>query len=274
MEQALHAVMLDFEHLTLITIALGLVVYAALRAIMPPSPVLGKVRTEALGGVDLVAVFLLIAFFYLSFLTDPLTATDRTMSLSLIVAGLVMNLFLMTIVLVTVQWVGGRNPIDLFGLTQVSFPKWLLWVIAGILLSTPPVLFLSDWIRHIWLEPLFGEIKEQEVVDSMKSSSGLGLKTGMIISACLVAPLVEEVVFRGYIYGVLKQFTHPLFATLTASALFAAVHLNLPALVPLWIFAIILTLAYELSGSLWVPIGIHAGFNTISVVALLQEASQ
>lgn len=274
MEQTLHAVMLDFEHLTLISIALGLIAYAALRAAMPPSHVPGKVRTEALGGVDLIAVFLLIAFFYLSFLSDPLAPTDRVMSLNLIVAGLVMNLFLMTIVLVTVQWVGGRNPVDLFGLSQVNFPKWLLWVIGGILLSTPLVLFLSDWMRHIWLEPLFGEIKEQEVVDSMKNASSIGLKTGMIISACLIAPLVEEVVFRGYIYGVLKQFTHPLFATLTAGALFAAVHLNLPALVPLWIFAIILTLAYELSGSLWVPIGIHAGFNTISVIALLQESGQ
>ena len=56
---------------------------------------------------------------------------------------------------------------------------------------------------------------------------------------------------------------------IVAGALFAAVHMKLPALFPLWILAIILTLSYELSGSLWVPIGIHAGFNTFSVVVML-----
>lgn len=273
MEEVLYGVLLDFEHLTLLTMVMGLLIAASIKSLRREASVnqgeFGKVKTESLGGVDLAAMFVLVAFYYLSFLSGPSSGELPEMSLDLIVINLVMSLFLVTIVLVTVQWVGGRDPIEVFGLDQVAFKKWLLWVILGILLVTPAVMFLSEWFRTDWLEPIFGKMEEQDVVDSMKLTKGLGLKIGLIVSACVVAPIVEELIFRGYIYGVLKKFTNPLLAMIVAGALFAAVHMNLPALFPLWILAIILTLSYELSGSLWVPIGIHAGFNTFSVVVML-----
>jgi len=273
MEEAIHGVLLDFEHLTLLTVAIGLLISASVKSargdVLQSENGFGKIRTHSFGGVDLVAVIILVAFYYLSFLSGPQKQEALTVSIDLIVINLVMSLFLVTIVLVTVQWVGGRDPVEIFGLNRVNLSQWLLWVIVGTSLATPLVLYLSEWVRIEWLEPIFGDMKEQEVVDSMKNTSGLGVKAGLILSACIVAPIVEELVFRGYIYGVLKKFSNPLFAMVVAGALFAAVHLNLPALLPLWILAVLLTLSYELSGSLWVPIGIHAGFNTVSVVVML-----
>lgn len=273
MEKVLYGVLLDFEHLTLLTMLVGLLIAASIRSMRPEVLVhqkeFGKVQTSCFGGVDLAAVLLLVAFYYRLVLFGEQQQEVPAMSIELIVAGLIMNLFLVTIVLVTVQWVGGRDPIEVFGLKQVTLQKWLLWSVLGMLLVTPMTLYLSEWARSYWLEPIFGEMKEQDVVDSMKNTSGLGLKIGLIVSACIAAPVVEELVFRGYIYGVLKKFSNPFFAMLVAGALFAVVHMNLPALLPLWIFAIMLTLSYELSGSLWVPIGIHAGFNTFTVVAML-----
>lgn len=278
MEEVLYGVLLDFEHLTLLTLMVGLLITMSIRSMRSEVWVdqreFGKVQTGSFGGVDLAAVFMLVAFYYLSFLSGPRSEELPAISLDLIVINLVMSLFLVSIVLVTVQWVGGRDPVQVFGLNQVTFRRCLLWVVPGILLVTPAVLFLSEWSRVEWLEPIFGEMKEQDVVDSMKLTNGLGLKAGLIVSACVVAPVVEELIFRGYIYGVLKKFSNPLFAMLIAGALFAAVHMNVPALFPLWILAIILTLSYELSGSLWVPIGIHAGFNTFSVVVMLSGVSE
>lgn len=278
MEQAVFNVLLDFEHLTLLTLAVGLLISMSIRSVRAQDPEtvngFGKVRVQSYGGVDLVAVILLLAFYYLSFLSGPRDGELPPMSIDMIVINLVMGVFLVTIVLVTVQWVGGRDPVELFGLNRVGFPMWLVWVIPGILLSTLLVLQLGDWARSEWLEPVFGEMEEQEIVDSMKNTTGVGLKVGLIVTACLVAPIVEELIFRGYIYGVLKRFSNPVFAMVVAGALFAAVHLNLPALVPLWVLAVILTLTYELSGSLWVPIGIHAGFNTINVFMMLSGGGE
>jgi membrane protease YdiL (CAAX protease family) len=89
------------------------------------------------------------------------------------------------------------------------------------------------------------------------------------MNACLVAPLVEELVFRGYFYGIMKRYTGTMFAAFVTSAIFAVAHQSLLALLPLWGFALFLTFFYETSRCLWVPIGIHALFNAINVVLIL-----
>ncbi|MDP7309440.1 MAG: CPBP family intramembrane metalloprotease, partial [Roseibacillus sp.] len=75
------------------------------------------------------------------------------------------------------------------------------------------------------------------------------------------------VVFRGYIYVVVKRFTNIPFAVIFSGLLFGAVHGNLLALLPLTILGIVLALAYEYTGSLWAPIAIHFCFNAATVVA-------
>ncbi|MDD5201393.1 MAG: CPBP family intramembrane metalloprotease, partial [Terrimicrobiaceae bacterium] len=94
-------------------------------------------------------------------------------------------------------------------------------------------------------------------------------KASAVALAVIAAPLTEEFVFRGYLYGVLKKHFGPLAAMLASALLFAAVHQNLPAIPALAALAIGLTLAYELTGSLWAPVVMHALFNSISVVVIL-----
>ena len=164
MEQVLHDVLLDFEHLALLTMVVGLLITASIRTmrgeVLEIQTRFGKIQTR-FGGVDLVAALMLVAFYYLSFLPAPQQQEPLTMSFDLIVINLVMSFFLMTIVLVTVQWVGGRDSVELFGLKRVTFLQWLLWVGLGVLIATPLVLYLSEWVRTVWLEPIFGQIKEQ-----------------------------------------------------------------------------------------------------------------
>ena len=90
----------------------------------------------------------------------------------------------------------------------------------------------------------------------------------LIIAAVVVAPLFEELVFRGYFYGILKKYTDPMFSALITGGIFAVIHVNIPSVLPLWFFGIFLALAYEASRSLWVPIGIHALFNTTTIVMI------
>jgi membrane protease YdiL (CAAX protease family) len=61
---------------------------------------------------------------------------------------------------------------------------------------------------------------------------------------------------------------------LIVSAIFALSHAHLPSLVPLFALAIGLALAYELTGSLLVPIGMHALFNAVMVAKLFIERMQ
>jgi hypothetical protein len=71
----------------------------------------------------------------------------------------------------------------------------------------------------------------------------------------VVAPVAEEIVFRGIIFGYLRRWGLPA-AVLVSTALFAALHL--PAVpVTQVVGGMVFAIAYHLSGSLMTPILIH-----------------
>ena len=82
-----------------------------------------------------------------------------------------------------------------------------------------------------------------------------------MIFGVLVAPAAEEFIFRGYLYSVAKKYLGIIPSMILVSALFAAIHLNLASLPSLFVLAICFTLAYECTGSILVPILMHALFN-------------
>jgi len=89
--------------------------------------------------------------------------------------------------------------------------------------------------------------------------------------ACVGAPLVEEVVFRGYIYGAVKKLSNIGFAVVWSGLLFATVHMNMAGMLPLFVLGMALALVYEVTGSLWTPIAVHFTFNAVNVVYMLVE---
>jgi membrane protease YdiL (CAAX protease family) len=84
----------------------------------------------------------------------------------------------------------------------------------------------------------------------------------------IVAPLAEEIVFRGLIFGYLRRWGVPA-AVLISTALFAVLHL--PALpVTQIVGGIVFAVAYHTGGSLMVPIVIHVlGNLAIFTLSLL-----
>ena len=59
---------------------------------------------------------------------------------------------------------------------------------------------------------------------------------------------------------------------LLTSLLFAAIHMNGPVFLPLFVLAVCLTLAYEATGSLWVPMLMHALFNGVMIGMMFYTA--
>lgn len=92
---------------------------------------------------------------------------------------------------------------------------------------------------------------------------------GLVFLAVVVAPVVEENVFRGGIYRFLKGKGSIPAALLLSGLLFGMIHGNLQSLPGLVAVGICLGLAYEISGSLRVPIFFHAFFNLNSILWIL-----
>lgn len=88
----------------------------------------------------------------------------------------------------------------------------------------------------------------------------------MKFMAILVAPVCEEIIFRGYLYGFAKRFAGPVAGGLFTTLIFATCHANVTALLPLFLFGCIAVYLYERTGSILAPIAMHCCFNSLTVL--------
>ncbi len=114
----------------------------------------------------------------------------------------------------------------------------------------------------------------QDVADLLTNSDSTLVVVAIVAFAIAVAPVFEEFFFRGFAYPALKQRWGTWRALVIVSAAFAAIHLHVPSLGPLFVLAIGLGLSYEFTGSLLAPITLHALFNAVNVGMLLYIRSQ
>ncbi len=91
---------------------------------------------------------------------------------------------------------------------------------------------------------------------------------GMVFAAGIVAPFAEELVFRGVLYRVLRNFWPVLPAAVVSSVLFGLMHGFVEVFPGTMLLGFVMALAYERSGTLWVPFVIHAVYNSLSLTML------
>ncbi len=152
-----------------------------------------------------------------------------------------------------------------FGLCPAR-PMWVAGLgLAGIFLTFPLVQMMQELVALIGSAPGDGD----EMVQFLLGKTTPAERAWAVGLAVGLAPLTEELVFRGYVYGVFKKYGGRVAAMLTSAALFAAMHNNVPAIPALMTLAIGLTVIYELTGSLWAPIVMHMVFNLAPVVVIL-----
>jgi membrane protease YdiL (CAAX protease family) len=114
-----------------------------------------------------------------------------------------------------------------------------------------------------------GDLGQQDVVEFLLASQSTRDRLAVLVMAVAVAPVAEEIIFRGYLYPVAKRYVGPFSAMVGSGLLFALLHGHVASIPALFTLAMCLGLAYEKSGSLLVPMIMHAIFNAVSVAAIL-----
>jgi membrane protease YdiL (CAAX protease family) len=157
-------------------------------------------------------------------------------------------------------------------------PNWARDVGSGVVLSVTPLLFCAALLmalhvysfRHVFVWP----------------------RLGKVVLAAVSVPFIEETFFRGIVLGILLRTGRKLLSVVAVSALFAAVHflkgsesesaivtwtsgfqsigdafagfgdpmMVMAAFATLFLIGCILADARVLTRSLWLPIGLHAGW--------------
>ncbi|MCE5277062.1 MAG: type II CAAX endopeptidase family protein [Planctomycetaceae bacterium] len=91
-----------------------------------------------------------------------------------------------------------------------------------------------------------------------------------IILAVVLAPLTEEIFYRGLIQTALRRHLKAWPAIMLTAVLFAAMHLDMPNSVPaMLVFGMALGYQYERTGRLWASIVMHLLFNAVFVTATM-----
>ncbi len=134
-------------------------------------------------------------------------------------------------------------------------------VIVGGVLATTVLGTISDYAYRRIVGPV---PKENVVTIFPHTSAGLVL---FIVLAVVVAPLLEETFFRGFVFQGLARSWGPLAGALTSALIFAAWHQQLSVLVPIFGLGILLAALFYWTKSIYANITFHAAFNALGIIA-------
>ncbi|MFO7718201.1 MAG: CPBP family intramembrane glutamic endopeptidase [Thermodesulfobacteriota bacterium] len=90
----------------------------------------------------------------------------------------------------------------------------------------------------------------------------------LAVTVVVLAPLAEEVFFRGFLFaGIAKRLSWPVGAVLSAF-LFALLHVQPLAVPPLFLLGLLFAVLYQRSGSIWPAIILHATLNALALIGV------
>lgn len=114
---------------------------------------------------------------------------------------------------------------------------------------------------------------EQPLVSRLEGAGNLLDYVVVITSGGIVAPISEEIFFRGFTYTILKAHYTMFIAVVLTNLLFFVVHLSPWWFIQVFAVGVMFTVVYEYSGSLVSAIVAHSAVNLLSVMRYLLNSS-
>jgi membrane protease YdiL (CAAX protease family) len=267
------AVLRDVFVVAMVALAVAVVVYSMVRKSMVNSwNFEGNVLTRPYGPPDVVAAGLLLALLGMDLFAsaagngqggaDPGVNLVNVDSLLL---SLVSMLLLCGLVLAYLHVVRGLNPAEMFGLRQMSVKRALRFAVIALFLTIILLAFVTGALLN-WYGESLPDNTQQDAIEAYEKGGSLLFRTLLTFVAVITAPLTEELLFRGFLYGVVKRGTDRWFATVFTALIFAVVHGHVGSAPQLFVLGLSLAICYELSGCLLVPIFMHAMFNAYNLL--------
>ncbi len=150
------------------------------------------------------------------------------------------------------------------GIDWSRFPRGFLGGIFAIAVVLP-LIFYVDALTQIALNWLHKSPPPHDLLQILRAHPTPWLSAADVLSACVIAPLAEEMFFRGLVQTALRYLLkHPWPAVFLTAALFALVH-HWWTWPQIFFLGICLGYVYERTGNLWASITLHALFNVTSM---------
>ena len=155
-----------------------------------------------------------------------------------------------------------------FGYVRFS-PRFFTEVSLGVLVRTAVLIFGSMYVFNVTLDWLpLPDLMEDTFMDMGNEPLG-------VLSMALVAPLVEEMMFRGAIQGYLmRRCSNPWTAIVVSALVFGVIHMNPVQVVYATLLGLVLGWIYYRTRSLLPVIAGHVLNNSVAVASMKMWGSE
>ena len=235
-----------------------------------------KLKTVKWDVLDVIRVILLFLFFgYMlimieSFLAKTFPIIKDNDLRAVFNSSLLDILLILSILNFAVQ--EHKESLKSLGIAANNFFHNVFYGVVGYIAALPGLFlilltttFVTNFFRYT--------SKEQVVVDMFMRQSNPTFLIYTGIFAAIAGPIVEELFFRGFMYGAVRKRVGILPAILITSVLFALLHAHAVGFLPIMALGILLAYLYEKTGTLVTSITVHVLHNLcmISLVFLAKS---
>ena len=218
-------------------------------------------------------LFMLIAVSLITQLLGSLT--DNTAAI-LRISSVLQNVLVFILPAVATAMLSTRFPATLLAIDKFPSGKFILLSIAVLIVSIPLMNSIIDWNQNITLPDSFSQFNDymqqlekgaEKAVSDITGGNTVGTLIMSILIVGIFTGLGEEIFFRG---GLMRLFScikgmSPHVAIWLTAFLFSALHMQFLGFVPRMLLGVFFGYLTFWSGSLWLPIMIHALNNSILV---------
>jgi len=162
-----------------------------------------------------------------------------------------------------------------FGLNFKTIAKDFVMAIVN-LLAAWPLMMAAITMTMFVAELIWGQdyqMQQHQQLEMITEYPQLPLRIMIVFVAVVIAPLLEELLFRGFVQTTIRSYfniRNSAWPAIVASSIFFAIMHADPGHWPaLFVLGVCLGYSYEKSGSLFRPIFIHLFFNAYSVATAL-----
>lgn len=221
-----------------------------------------------------LAIFILRNFLSIDFVSNlfvRLMPSDFVYGLMIMVATWVLSLSIYVYIPTVMNFAPKFKALMATSYDEIgikSWPKWrdLLWPISGFIIYMILTIGLSQLADKVI--PWYDLQQKQELGFDISQATNLIDRFALFLMLVILAPVAEEVMFRGVIYGKLRKISSTIVSVLLVSLVFGLAHMSWNVGVDTFALSIVLCIMREMSGTIYPAIVLHIIKNSIALVAL------
>lgn len=158
--------------------------------------------------------------------------------------------------------------LNFFGLKKIKSVKNINYGLLGGVIIWGLIILINNFIYSVTTYLFKCRPPTQAAVDSLLNSDSLLLFIVHSLLLIIIAPITEEIFFRGFIYLYCKNKFGILWGIVASALIFGLAHFNFWVFLPTFSGGIILAWIYEETDSLYPAMIAHSTWNGIIIIVL------